>query len=153
MVWTPKTSPTDHVHNFYLDLRYGSPKHITRDVFSRYIFSKILPQNVQNSSPRFYYYILYSHTFLVKTHGHRGGQGVLVKGKGTWAPGAGPRPGLRAAAQGSRARAAALGPGLGPAHGAPGLGPGAHVPLPLTRTPWPPLWPCDFTRKVWKSHI
>ena len=50
----------------------------------------------------FIYYILDFHTFLVKSHGHRGGQGPLVKGKGTWAPGpspgapwAGPRPGPR----------------------------------------------------------
>ena len=85
------------------EIRFGSPKNITHVIFSRCIFSKILLKNVQTHLLDLIYYIRYFHTFLVKSHGHRGGQGVLVKGKGTWAPGpspgapwAGPRPGPRA---------------------------------------------------------
>ena len=50
---------------------------------------------MQKTSPRFnllYTGVLYFHTFLVKIHGHRGGQGMLGMGRGkrTWAPGPGP---------------------------------------------------------------
>ena len=94
----------------------------------------------------------------MKSHGHRGGQGVLVKGKGTWAPGpspgapwAGPRP-MQAWAQGAAAGegpcSCALGPCLDGAHG-------AHVPLPMSQGIQRLLRPpCGhvFSQEVWKSY-
>ena len=54
------------------EIRFWSQKNITHVIVSRYNFSKILLKNVQTHLLDLIYYIRYFHTFLVKSHGHRG---------------------------------------------------------------------------------
>ena len=105
---------------------FWSPKHITHVIFSRCIFSKILLKNVQTHLLDLIYYIWDFHTFLVKMHGHRsaGPTEEPYVAQGIEPPGSCTR---KRKQHMSSIPWATVGPAL--------------------------LWPCIFTRRVWKSHI
>ena len=66
------------------EIRFLVPQQYNTCHFFKVQFLKnTLPKMCRTHLLDFVYYILDFHTFLVKSHGHRGGQGVLVKGKGT----------------------------------------------------------------------